>query len=164
MFGKLKSALGSEKKDIKIVAPLDGAVVALSEVADPAFAEEMLGRGIAIRPIAGRVTSPVNGKVTQMFDTGHAITLTSDEGVEILIHIGLDTVNLKGEYFTPLVKTGDAVKVGDGLINFDIEAIKVLGYDTITPVVICNSSDYTQFETHINCVVKIGDEIITLGG
>jgi len=163
MFGKLKSALGLEKRAIKIMSPIDGVVIALSEVADPAFAEEMLGRGVAIRPLAGRVVSPVNGKVTQMFDTRHAVSLTSDEGVEILIHIGLDTVKLKGEHFIALVKTGDAVKVGDGLINFDLEAISGLGYDTITPVVVCNSSDYKRFDTQTGIDVKSGDEIITLG-
>ena len=163
MLGKLKNALGLEKKAVKIVAPVDGIVVALSVVPDPAFSEEMFGRGLAIKPAAGHVVSPVNGTVIQMFDTGHAVSLTSDDGAEILIHIGLDTVRLKGEHFTPLVKTGDSVKTGDGLINFDLAAIAAAGYDTITPVVICNSDAYKTFDLKTSIDVKIGDEIIILG-
>ena len=164
LLGKLKNAFGVEKKSKIVASPLDGAAVALSKVNDPVFSEEMFGRGIAIRPATGHVSSPVNGVVTQMFDTGHAVSLTSNDGIEILIHVGLDTVKLKGEHFTPIVKTGDKVKIGYRLIDFDLEAIKASGYDTITPVVICNSGDYKQFNMKIDIDVKIGDEIIELRG
>ena len=151
-------------KAIKIAAPLDGTAVALSRVSDPAFSEGMLGKGIAIMPTSGHVASPVTGRVDRMFDTGHAVSLISEDGVEILIHIGQDTVQLEGKHFTPTVKTGDAVKAGDGLIDFDLEAIKAAGFDVMTPVVICNHEDYRKFDVKIDCSVKIGDEIISLGG
>ena len=159
MFGKLWKS-----KSVEIVSPLEGAAVSLSKVNDPVFSKEMLGKGIAIRPVTGHVVSPVNGIISQMFDTSHAVSLVSDEGVEILIHIGLDTVRLKGEHFTSLAKTGDSVKVGDGLIDFNIEAIKEAGYDVVTPVVVFNSDNYKQFHTQTGMDVKIGDEIIRLGG
>jgi len=164
MLGKLKNALGMERKQIKIVAPLDGAGVKLAEVADPAFSEEMFGRGMAIRPTDGRVVSPVNGTISQMFDTRHAVSIVSDDGAEILIHIGLDTVKLGGHHFVAHAKNGDVVKVGDALIDFDLAAIAAAGYDTITPIVICNTDDYKQFDIKAGIDVKIGDEIITLGG
>ena len=164
MLSKLKNALGMEKKFVKIAAPLYGASVALSEVTDPAFSQELLGRGIAIRPSSGHAASPINGTVSRMFATGHAVSLVSDDGAEILIHIGIDTVKLKGKHFTTLVKSGDSVKIGDGLINFDLSAITAAGYDIITPVVICNTDDYKQFDMKIGIDVKIGDEIMTLGG
>jgi len=163
MLGKLKGAFGLQKKVIKIAAPLEGATIALSEVNDPVFNEEMFGRGIAIKPITGHVVSPINGIITQMFDTSHAVSLTSDEGAEILIHIGLDTVRLNGEHFTTFVKNGDSVKIGDKLIDFNLEAIAAAGYDIVTPVVICNSNNYKQFDIKTNISVKIGDEIISLG-
>jgi len=150
------------EKKVVIVSPIEGTVTELSMVPDPAFNEEMFGKGVAIRPSSGRVVSPVNGIVSQMFYTGHAVSLTSNDGAEILIHIGLDTVRLKGEHFTTLVKTGDSVKIGDSLIDFDLAAIAE-DYDTITPVVICNSEKYKQFELKIDIDVKIGDEIIVLG-
>jgi len=164
MLGKLKKTFGLERKVVKIVAPVDGSAVTLTEVPDPAFSEEMFGRGIAIKPTVGRVVSPVDGVVSQMFDTGHAVSLTSGSGTEVLIHIGLDTVRLHGEHFTALAQTGDKVKIGDGLIDFDIAAISAAGYNTITPIVICNSDDYKTFDIKSDIDVKIGDEIITLGG
>ena len=164
MLGKLKNALGMERKQIKIAAPLDGAGVKLAEVADPAFSEEMFGRGMAIRPTSGRVVSPVNGTISQMFDTRHAVSIVSGDGAEILIHIGLDTVKLGGQHFVAHAKNGDVVKVGDALIDFDLAAIAAAGYDTITPIVICNTDDYKQFDIKAGIDVKIGDEIITLGG
>jgi len=153
-----------KSKIVKIAAPMDGTAVALSTVADPAFSEGMLGRGIAIKPTCGRVVSPVCGTVSQMFVTGHAVSLTTEDGAEILIHIGLDTVRLRGEHFIAHAKTGDIVKVGDGLIDFDIAAIAAAGFDTITPVVVCNSDDYKTFEMITGTDIKIGDDIITLGG
>jgi PTS system beta-glucosides-specific IIC component len=175
MLGRLKNILESGKrksKIIKIMSPLSGTAVALSQVNDPAFSEEMLGKGFAVIPEDGHVVSPVNGTVNQMFDTSHAVSLISCEGAEVLIHVGLDTVKLKGEHFTALAKTGNKVRVGDALIDFDIKAIKAMGYDIITPVVVCNSDDYKQFEmpifemheTQKEIDVKFGDQVITLGG
>jgi len=161
MFGKLKNVLGFGNA-IKIFAPMNGTTVALSDVNDLVFKDEILGRGIAMLPVLGRLVSPVNGVVSHMFDTGHAITLTSDEGVEILMHIGLDTVRLKGKHFTSLRKNGDKIKIGDVLIDFDLEKIKQEGYDSIVPIVVCNSDNFKKIDVHAGLVVTMGDEIISL--
>ena len=154
---------GKEKKTaITLFSPVKGEVISLSEVSDPTFAEEILGTGVAILPEQGRVVSPVNGTVSQVFDTGHAVTLVSDEGVEVLIHIGIDTVQLKGKHYTKVAKEGASVAIGDLLIEFDEKAIITAGYETVTPVVICNSEDYGQFDRASNKVVNEGDKLITL--
>lgn len=103
-----------------------------------------MGEGIAIQPTEGRVVSPVNGTVISLFNTNHAIGLISETGAHILIHIGLDTVKLDGKYFKAHVKRGDEVRVGDLLIEFDLEAIKAEGYDIITPVIITNSKEFSS--------------------
>lgn len=145
-----------------IYAPVAGEAVPIYTVNDPTFAEEMLGKGIAIRPSAGKVVAPCDATVDMMFDTGHAVSLVADCGAEILIHVGLDTVNLKGKHYTVHAKNGDKVKKGDLLIEFDAEAIAAEGYDTITPVIICNSDDYGSFEAHVGKTVAIGDVVIEL--
>ena len=162
MFEKLKKAFKQEERKIELMAPLSGVAVAISDVSDLTFSEEILGKGIAIKPTEGRVKSPVNGKVSQMFDTNHAVSLISDEGVEILIHIGLDTVELKGEHFTPQKRDGDIVAIGDELIVFDLDAIGSAGYDTVVPIVILNSDDYKDFEMTSKKDIVAGDEIISL--
>lgn len=129
-------------KRIEIKAPLTGTVVNLKEVEDEAFSSEAMGKGIAIKPISGEVLSPINGKVEMLFETKHAIGLRSNDGVEILIHIGLDTVKLEGKYFKSHIKSGDKINVGDKLVTFDIDALEKEGYDIITPVIITNSNDY----------------------
>ncbi len=146
-----------------ICAPVAGEAVAINQVNDPTFAEEMLGKGIAIIPSQGKVCAPCDCTVDMMFDTGHAVSLVSANGVEILIHVGLDTVNLKGQHFTVHAKNGDQVKKGDLLMEFEPEAIKAAGYDIITPVVICNSADYATFQTHVGKTVAPGDVVIELG-
>lgn len=147
----------------EISAPAAGEVVPVTDVNDPTFSEEMLGKGIAIRPSEGKVVAPCDASVDMMFDTGHAVSLVADNGAEILIHIGLDTVNLKGKHYTVHAKTGDKVKKGDLLIEFDAAAIAAEGYDTITPVVICNSADYKTVETLTGKTVVAGDPVIRLG-
>lgn len=119
----------------------------LSEVKDEVFSKGYIGKEIAIEPTKGEVISPVNGIITTFFPTGHAIGITSDSGVEILIHVGMDTVNLEGKYFTPLVKKKDRVTVGQKLLNFDLEEIKKEGYSIITPVVVTNSAQYKDVVT-----------------
>ncbi|MFE8154609.1 PTS beta-glucoside transporter subunit IIABC [Brenneria goodwinii] len=123
-------------------SPIDGATHPLEQVSDQTFASGLMGKGIAIKPRSGRVVSPVNGTVASLFKTNHAIGLESDDGAEILIHVGIDTVKLNGQYFTAHVKTGDVVKQGDLLVEFDYQAIEAAGYDTITPIIITNSDDY----------------------
>lgn len=129
-------------KQETVSSPLKGEVIALSEVKDEAFSTGALGKGIAIEPAEGKVFAPVDGVLTSLFSSGHAIGITSDNGVDILIHVGKDTVKLKGKYFTPKVKQGDVVKKGDLLMEFDMEAIKAAGYILTTPVIVSNSNNY----------------------
>ena len=158
MLGKL---FGKNKK-IELGAPIAGRVISIKEVNDPTFSEELLGKGIAILPVEGRVVSPVSGVVTQMFDTGHAVTLTSEDGAEILIHVGLDTVTLKGQHYTPHVKDGDKVQAGDLLMEFDKEAILAAGYEIVTPIIVCNTEDYSKIEFTSGTTVTMLDPLITL--
>lgn len=163
MFNKLKEKmLKKENKGIFIGSPIEGEAVSLKEVNDPTFAQEMLGKGIAIKPSKGRVVAPIDGEITILFETKHAISIVSEQGVELLIHIGLDTVNLKGENFTTHVKAGDKVKSGDLLIEFDIEKIKEAGYDTITPVVICNTFEFADVKENIIGQVKELDQVVEI--
>lgn len=127
---------------VTIISPLAGEVKELSQATDPVFAQGLMGRGVVIVPSQGELVSPVNGRVTVFFPTKHAIGILSDEGVEILMHIGMDTVNLEGKGFEGYVSQGDKVKVGDKLISFDIDMIKKAGYVTETPVIITNSDKY----------------------
>lgn len=127
---------------VTITSPLAGEVKELSQATDPVFAQGLMGRGVVIVPSQGDLVSPVNGRVTVFFPTKHAIGILSDEGVEILMHIGMDTVNLEGKGFEGYVSQGDKVKVGDKLISFDIDMIKKAGYVTETPVIITNSDSY----------------------
>lgn len=159
MFDKLKKMFQHE---IVIGAPVEGKVVPIQEVNDPTFSQEIVGKGIAIHPEKGRVVAPVDGSISFMIDSGHAVSLLSKDGVEILIHIGLDTVKLKGQHFTVHVKTGDQVSAGDLLIEFDKEAIQAAGYEVITPMVICNHSDFSKFETFPNQSVHELDKVIQL--
>ncbi|AIQ51970.1 beta-glucoside-specific PTS transporter subunit IIABC [Paenibacillus sp. FSL R7-0331] len=129
-------------KQETVSSPLKGEVIALSDVKDEAFSTGALGKGIAIEPAEGKVFSPVDGVLTSLFASGHAIGITSDHGVDILIHVGKDTVKLKGQHFTPRVKQGDNVKKGDLLMEFDLEAIRAAGYILTTPVIVSNSNNY----------------------
>lgn len=127
---------------IMLASPLDGAVVPLTAVKDQVFASGALGKGVAIEPSVGKLYAPAAGTITTLFPTGHAVGLTSDSGVEILMHIGMDTVELDGEGFTIQVQQNDHVEKGDLLVTFDLEAIKAAGYQTVTPVVITNTNDF----------------------
>ncbi|EHI97724.1 PTS system, beta-glucoside-specific IIABC subunit [Clostridium sp. DL-VIII] len=149
-------------KDVNLFSPLEGKLVPLSEVNDAAFSGELLGKGVAIIPDKGSVVSPINGTVATVLESKHAIALQSDEGVEILIHIGIDTVNLKGKYYTTYVNSGERISVGDKLIDFDIEEIKKAGYDTITPVLVVNPDMYTEIISEDSKNVKFGEKVITV--
>lgn len=137
-------------QDSVIYSPIKGKVVPLNKVNDPMFAEGMMGNGIAIIPKEGRVVSPVNGTVNAVFETKHAIGIISDEGAEILIHIGLDTVKLGGKFFDAKVKAGDSINTGDLLVEFNLEEIKKAGYDVITPIIITNTLKYSEINFVIN--------------
>ncbi|MGK3113661.1 PTS beta-glucoside transporter subunit IIABC [Candidatus Pantoea formicae] len=145
-----------------VVSPIAGEVIALNHVKDETFASGLLGKGAAILPQNGRVVSPVDGVVSSMFRTGHAIGLTSSQGAEVLIHVGLDTVKLEGQYFHPQVQNDQPVKIGDLLLEFDIEAIKAAGFDITTPVLVTNSDDFIDVLTLNNSVVSEGSPLLAV--
>ncbi|MFK0522932.1 beta-glucoside-specific PTS transporter subunit IIABC [Paenibacillus illinoisensis] len=152
----------AEVKKEQIHSPLTGKAVTLSTINDPAFSTGAMGKGLAIVPEIGEVVSPVDGVVTSLFPTGHAIGLTTGAGTEILIHIGINTVALKGKHFTPVVQEGDIVRQGDLLIQFDIEQIKQAGYETVTPVIVTlTQHEVDVFETSQEHVQK-NDVLLTL--
>lgn len=147
---------------VTITSPLAGEVKELSQATDPVFAQGLMGRGVVIVPSQGELVSPVNGRVTVFFPTKHAIGILSDEGVEILMHIGMDTVNLEGKGFEGYVSQGDKVKAGDKLISFDIDMIKKAGYVTETPVIITNSDSYQVEELEqLPRAVERGSQLMT---
>ena len=117
---------------MKVVSPIDGEMKLLNDVNDEAFASKMMGDGIAVTPSNGIVYAPVSGEITMLFPTNHALGIKTKEGVELLIHIGIDTVELNGRGFTGLVKQGDVVDIGDKLIEFDVDLIKNSGYEILT--------------------------------
>ena len=141
MFGKLKNLFSSS--GIAVAAPVSGTVVPLSEVPDPTFAQGILGPGAAVQPSEGRIVAPANGTVDMMFDTGHAVSMTTAEGAELLIHVGIDTVQLEGKHYKACCKAGQQVKKGDVLIEFDPAAIKAEGYQIVTPILVCNPDAFT---------------------
>lgn len=156
-----ESAAISIKKE-QVHSPLTGKVVPLSAVDDEAFSSGAMGKGLAVLPSEGIVVAPMDGVVTSLFPTGHALGLTSAAGTDILIHIGINTVSLKGKYFKPAVKEGDAVKQGDVLIEFDLEQIQAAGYQTVTPVIVTLTEREVEiFETDQEKIEK-NDVLLTL--
>lgn len=147
-----------------IASPLQGTVVPLSQVSDAVFSSETMGKGIAILPSEGKVVSPVQGVITTLFKTKHAIGITSNNGVEILIHVGIDTVKLDGNHFASHIEEGATVNVGDLLVTFDIEAIKAEGYEVITPVIITNTASFNEVVTTDAKEVKLKDALLTIRG
>lgn len=145
MFQGIKKLFGGKKEEGQILAPVAGQAVPLSEVPDPAFAQEILGKGVAILPSENEFKAPASGEVTVLFETGHAVSIRTESGADVIVHIGLDTVNLKGQFFITHVKQGDTVKAGDLLITADIEQIKAAGYEVITPVIVCNVSGFPGY-------------------
>lgn len=159
---KTSTEVKSLSKEGEITSPLKGEVVELSSIKDETFASGIMGKGVAIIPSEGKLSSPVNGKISAIFPTLHAVGITSEDGMEILIHIGMDTVQLEGKYFKSSVKVGDNVKKGDLLINFDIDKIKKAGYEITTPVVVTNSNDYTDVIVSEKKQINIGERLITI--
>ena len=149
-------------KDIVLGAHMTGKVLPLSEVEDEAFAGEVLGKGVAVEPAEGKLFSPVDGTVDNLFDTNHAIGLSTEDGAEILLHIGIDTVKLNGQFFKANVENGQTVKKGDLLISFDIDKIKEAGYKVTTPMIICNTDDYNAVTAIADGKIKAGEDLLKL--
>lgn len=133
-----------------ICAPLDGSVMPLAEVGDEVFAKEILGKGAAIIPETNLLVAPAGGKVTTVLNGGHAISLMTEEGLEVLMHIGIDTINLKGKNFNVLVEEGDFVRLGDPLVEFDAKAVREEGFDLTSAVVVLNDKS-----CEVNTMVKV---------
>ena len=151
----------TDGEEITVLNPLAGEIVSLNQVKDATFSQEILGKGVAVVPAEGVVYAPFDGKVDMMFETGHAVGLTSDKGVELLIHVGIDTVNLKGQYFHPMKKTGDEVKKGDVLLTFEKEKIEQ-EYDLMTPVIISNTNRYQEIKAVKTGKANVLDSILTI--
>ena len=155
-------AAASAAKDTVLSACLNGTVVPLADVKDEAFASGVLGNGIAIEPSDGELVAPADGEISSTFETHHAVGMTTADGAELLMHIGIDTVKLGGKHFTYLVNEGDKVKKGQPLIRFELEAIKAEGYPVTTPVIVCNTDDYAAVEAKAGGTVKQGDALLEL--
>ncbi|KRL91460.1 beta-glucoside-specific PTS transporter subunit IIABC [Lactobacillus kalixensis] len=148
--------------DEKLVSPLNGQVMTLSEVKDEVFSSGAMGKGLAIEPTDGVLHAPADGQIIMTFPTSHAIGMRTTDGAEILMHIGMDTVNLQGKGFDTLVEKGQDVKAGDELVKFDIPTIKKAGYSVTTPIVVTNSQDYANIDRTADGQVKVGQEILDL--
>lgn len=151
-----------EGTQIQIHSPLEGELVPLKEVEDEVFSSGAMGQGGAILPTEGKLVAPFDCKITSFFPTKHAIGLTDKNGIELLIHIGMDTVQLNGEHFSSSVKEGQEVKKGDSLVNFDIEAIQQAGYSVVTPIIVTNTNDFKQVASEKSRHVAPSDSIITV--
>ena len=149
-------------KDTVLSACLNGPVVPLADVKDEAFASGALGEGIAVEPTDGELVAPADGEISSTFETHHAVGMTTADGAELLMHIGIDTVKLGGKHFTYLVNEGDKVKKGQPLIRFELEAIKAEGYPVTTPLIVCNTDDYAAVAAKASGTVKQGDALLEL--
>lgn len=162
-----KETVIEEEKEVSnepkaIFAPVKGQLIPLTDVNDPTFASGAMGKGAAIIPSEGIITSPINGKIVTIFNTKHAIDLVDENGVEVLIHVGLDTVQLNGKYFELLNEVGNEVKVGDPIVKFDLEKIKAEGYDVVTPVIITNTNDYLDVISEEAKPIAAADKLLTV--
>ena len=162
MFDSLKKMFEKNVKTISLKAVEDGRTIPMDEVNDQTFAQELLGPGIAIVPSNGTVVSPINGTIATVMDTKHAVCIQGEDGLELIVHAGLDTVELNGKYYQTYKEIGDQVKAGDVLLEFDLEEITKAGYDVTTPIVITNLGDYKITKCLTGQQVKAGKEVIQL--
>lgn len=161
MLNKL-FGLKRNRHSFMLYSHMSGELIPLREVSDEVFSSGMLGDGIAIEPNSGKLYSPCSGIVEHIFDTHHAFNIMSDFGAEILLHIGIDTIKLKGKGFDVKVKEGDRVNKGDLICVFDTQVIKSAGLKTTTPMVITNSGDYSKIEARPKCNISTGDSVLKI--
>ncbi|GGB34465.1 PTS glucose transporter subunit IIA [Oceanisphaera marina] len=162
LFDKLKRMVSDESVDsggIDIFAPLSGELVAIEEVPDVVFAEKIVGDGIAIKPSGNKMVAPCNGTIGKIFETNHAFSIESDSGIELFVHFGIDTVELKGEGFTRVATEGQQVKVGDTIIEFDLALLEAKAKSTLTPIVISNMDEIKELTKHTGAV-NLGEGVI----
>lgn len=143
-------------------AHMNGKVVPLEQVPDEAFSGKVLGDGCAIEPTDGKLYAPCDGVIDTVFDTCHAVNMRSDQGAELLLHVGIDTVKLGGKYFTAHVQDGQQVKTGDLLLSFDADKIRQAGYQLTTPLIVCNSEDYSKMEPLAYGIIRAGAAFLRL--
>ncbi|MGL5291698.1 MAG: PTS glucose transporter subunit IIA [Vibrionaceae bacterium] len=149
LFDKLKKLVSddsSASNSIEIIAPLSGEIVNIEDVPDVVFAEKIVGDGVAIKPTGNKMVAPVNGTIGKIFETNHAFSIESDEGIELFVHFGIDTVELKGEGFTRVAQEGQKVKIGDTIIEFDLALLEQRAKSVLTPVVISNMDEVKELK------------------
>lgn len=156
MFGFLK------KKTLDIISPVNGEIIEIEKVADQVFSQKMLGDGFAVNPKDGKIKAPADGKIIQIFPTNHAFGIAMENGIEILVHIGIDTVELKGEGFTKKVESGSLVKKGDIIIEVDLEFLKSKGKDVVTPVIFTKSDNIKTISFNFGRVSNIPAAVLEL--
>lgn len=161
MLNHFLSSMGLHSRNSVLLSPLAGKVIPLSDVKDPTFASGSLGEGVAIEPSGDKVVAPADSKIKAIFPTGHAVALHTNEGLDVLIHVGLDTYKLDGRHFKVHASVGDEVKKGDVLIEFDRDAIEAEGYDVTAPILICNSVEFSSIKGNVGDTVSELGKLIT---
>ena len=161
-LSKLFGSKQKEAKEIQIIAPLSGEIVNIEDVPDVVFSEKIVGDGVAIRPTGDTIVAPVNGTIGKIFETNHAFSIESEDGVELFVHFGIDTVELKGEGFTRIAEEGQNVKVGEPIIKFDLVTLEAKAKSVLTPVVISNMDEIANLEKRSGSVVAGGTVVLTL--
>ncbi|WP_261815721.1 PTS glucose transporter subunit IIA [Vibrio gallicus] len=162
LFDKLKKLVSDEGNtagSIEIISPLDGEIVNIEDVPDVVFAEKIVGDGIAIKPTGNKIVAPVNGTIGKIFETNHAFSIESTDGIEMFVHFGIDTVELKGEGFTRIAEEGQEVKVGDTVIEFDLALLEEKAKSTLTPVVISNMDEIKELNK-LSGTVTVGETAV----
>lgn len=158
LFGKKENTV----KEVKIYAPLSGEVVNIEDVPDVVFSEKIVGDGIAIRPNGDTIVAPVNGTIGKIFETNHAFSIESEDGVELFVHFGIDTVELKGEGFTRLAEEGQKVKAGEPIIKFDLALLSEKAKSVLTPIVISNMDEISNLQKFSGEVIQGESIVLTL--
>lgn len=158
LFGKKENTV----KEVKIYAPLSGEVVNIEDVPDVVFSEKIVGDGIAIRPNGDTIVAPVNGTIGKIFETNHAFSIESEDGVELFVHFGIDTVELKGEGFTRLAEEGQKVKAGEPIIKFDLALLSEKAKSVLTPIVISNMDEISNLQKFSGEVIQGESVVLTL--
>lgn len=153
LFDKLFGSKENKSVEVEIYAPISGEIVNIEDVPDVVFSEKIVGDGVAIRPIGNKIVAPVDGVIGKIFETNHAFSMESKEGVELFVHFGIDTVELKGEGFTRIAQEGQSVKRGDTVIEFDLSLLESKAKSVLTPIVISNMDE-------ISCIVKKSGEVV----
>ncbi|HHF6872379.1 TPA: PTS glucose transporter subunit IIA [Haemophilus influenzae] len=153
LFDKLFGSKENKSVEVEIYAPISGEIVNIEDVPDVVFSEKIVGDGVAVRPIGNKIVAPVDGVIGKIFETNHAFSMESKEGVELFVHFGIDTVELKGEGFTRIAQEGQSVKRGDTVIEFDLALLESKAKFVLTPIVISNMDE-------ISCIVKKSGEVV----